>query len=519
MDRHHSCSTSQSTNNGNDNDMLEHSLLIGLFLLGYHLDCAVAFGVSPINNDVLKQIPGQRPLCLVAVETYDTDFALINAATETIEGGNDEQCVVFCGVQQPPALYHTGAGSILLFLPNEESRGAFLLDMANEWKEGPLMIVVSPESSQHPSGGKNSEQSEQIIELIADPSAFLERFRQSEMAIQNESDITKADAALAKNPSYTDQIRLLKQNVRLRDDRIQILCEKRKRVQKPKKRRALSANEWMKQSTWQQVPILGDEEHQKAPHERVREVLLTDTLPLQTSGSALESRVWKVRRRSTTATNNAETTRLLVISDTHSMEDQFQDLPEADILIHCGENAQNPFSPFTLPTFLNEHASHIPFHLIIRGNHDPLILGTSAFGSSPEGPEQHYITKATTMAIPGGLVADLRPFTKSRKQQPPMLDNCDLIISHEPPFGILDETLQKERVGSIPLRLASSSHPPPLWLCGHIHEGRGATQLRYSDSSCTTLVVNASNANPGKADKLVAGPVLVDMIAIIAKEP
>jgi Icc-related predicted phosphoesterase len=47
---------------------------------------------------------------------------------------------------------------------------------------------------------------------------------------------------------------------------------------------------------------------------------------------------------------------------------------------------------------------------------------------------------------------------------------------------------------------------PAVWFCGHIHEGRSAV---WQDKM---LVINAANANPGKANKLTNGPVVVELV-------
>lgn len=53
------------------------------------------------------------------------------------------------------------------------------------------------------------------------------------------------------------------------------------------------------------------------------------------------------------------------------------------------------------------------------------------------------------------------------------------------------------------------------WLCGHIHEGRGAAKEIFTakgkECDDATLVVNAANANFGKANRLVSGAVVLDI--------
>ena len=53
--------------------------------------------------------------------------------------------------------------------------------------------------------------------------------------------------------------------------------------------------------------------------------------------------------------------------------------------------------------------------------------------------------------------------------------------------------------------------PPYLWLCGHIHEGRGAESVSFGVSPRETLVINAANANSGRATHIASGPIVVDI--------
>lgn len=118
--------------------------------------------------------------------------------------------------------------------------------------------------------------------------------------------------------------------------------------------------------------------------------------------------------------------------------------------------------------------------------------------------------------LPDGTHLEARPFLRSRGPQA-TLPACNIFATHEPPFGLCDQTYRQERVGSLPLRHAveQSTVPPALWLCGHIHEGRGAVWHDFSTSSTdatTTTVVNAANANSGKARRVTTGPVVIELV-------
>ena len=60
--------------------------------------------------------------------------------------------------------------------------------------------------------------------------------------------------------------------------------------------------------------------------------------------------------------------------------------------------------------------------------------------------------------------------------------------------------------------LAVQVRKPSLWLCGHIHEARGAALARFGrDDEPPTVVVNAANANSGRANRLIHGVTVIDV--------
>lgn len=53
-----------------------------------------------------------------------------------------------------------------------------------------------------------------------------------------------------------------------------------------------------------------------------------------------------------------------------------------------------------------------------------------------------------------------------------------IIVSHNPPYGILDKTLSGIHAGSKTLRSFLDERKPILWITGHIHEARGVIEDR-----------------------------------------
>ena len=267
------------------------------------------------------------------------------------------------------------------------------------------------------------------------------------------------------------------------------------------------------------------------------------------SGKDPLSALLHVPRRQTgpVAPETSRPLRAVVISDTHGFEAALAKmpnpeavipdvdveagenahylLPDADVLIHCGDFAANGSrmrqreSIRKLDGFF-AHQKHIKHKIVVRGNHDPDTPGRVLFKKS----KALYATTPLGLKIDGVKFA-LQPFSRrahtTMSQTLQNLANADVLISHEPPKGVLDLTYSGMRVGSQVLRHAVeiSKTKPRCWLCGHIHEGRGASREIFSPNGErrdeTTLVVNAANANVGKAHRLISGAVLLD----IEREP
>lgn len=62
----------------------------------------------------------------------------------------------------------------------------------------------------------------------------------------------------------------------------------------------------------------------------------------------------------------------------------------------------------------------------------------------------------------------------------PSYPEVDIILTHGPPYGILDETYRDESVGCENLRRAVKRCKPRLHCFGHIHEGWGAMRVKWT---------------------------------------
>lgn len=211
------------------------------------------------------------------------------------------------------------------------------------------------------------------------------------------------------------------------------------------------------------------------------------------------------------------TVRLVVVSDTHGYEEKVTPngtlLPPGDILLHLGD--------FAIDSSMNRKKKAIQrfdgwlarqphrTKIVLRGNHDP-------FSASFPLSNANYVCGLKSIAIDGKLSITLVPFSSPRKlsgswRKMPVY--CDILASHSPPHKVLDKCYHGTHAGCTSLRgkvERMMAGPPKLWLCGHIHEGRGKETVSFGQSSRETLVVNTANANSGRAHSIKYGPVVLD---------
>lgn len=210
-------------------------------------------------------------------------------------------------------------------------------------------------------------------------------------------------------------------------------------------------------------------------------------------------------------------------------------LPQADVLLHCGDFAASGSrktqraAARRLDEFLARQ-THIPEKVVVQGNHDPDSPAKVLFPNS----KALYVRSSSTLMI-NGVSFTLEPFSRrmafrsirrrTSSYALPSLSQCDVFVSHEPPRGVLDLTYHGFSAGSLYLRelVEHAEEKPRLWLCGHIHESRGVTTQQFhpgggenggneeESNGASTMVINASNANSGRANRLVSGAVLVEI--------
>jgi Icc-related predicted phosphoesterase len=206
----------------------------------------------------------------------------------------------------------------------------------------------------------------------------------------------------------------------------------------------------------------------------------------------------------------------MIIDCTSDFHGNFPTLEGGDLLIISGD--------LTAKDTLNEYFEC--FHwidkqnyrkkILIAGNHDNLLQNEQWLLKSTE--NFSYLCDSGTefegLKIWGspwtktfsGMNEKCKAFTcesemELSKKWETIPDNVDILVTHSPPFGMLDcvqnmTTGKNENVGSKSLLKCIEKLLPKMTIFGHIHE-HGGKQIDYSYnySKSNTLYINASHVN------------------------
>jgi Icc-related predicted phosphoesterase len=190
------------------------------------------------------------------------------------------------------------------------------------------------------------------------------------------------------------------------------------------------------------------------------------------------------------------TLRLVLLSDTHQLHREV-DVPDGDIFIHAGDFTLFSESMDAVVDF-NDWLAELPhrYKIVVPGNHE--------FFPEADPSERSLLSNATVLINEGTEIDGLRiwgsPVTplcggafglssaKDRKRLYSRIpQDIDILVSHGPPFGILDTApISGSHEGCRELLDAVTRVSPKLHVFGHIHAASGVFQ------TAQTTFVNAS---------------------------
>lgn len=218
--------------------------------------------------------------------------------------------------------------------------------------------------------------------------------------------------------------------------------------------------------------------------------------------------------------------RLVLLSDTHGLHGHIN-VPEGDVLIHAGDlcNTDSEQDVLRFAAWIDRLPHR--WKVVIAGNHDGFfqrqpglaraylesgVIYLQDSGCEIEGvrfwgsPWQPCLNWAFNLPRKGQAI-------REKWNQIPM--DTDVLITHGPPFGILDEVRARmtawgpSEEGSGPLgceelHIRVQTIKPKLHVFGHIHDGYGVLQGKE------TTFVNASICT--EAYKPTNPPIVLDLV-------
>jgi len=192
--------------------------------------------------------------------------------------------------------------------------------------------------------------------------------------------------------------------------------------------------------------------------------------------------------------------KMVLVSDTHGQNNLLENLPMADVLIHCGDVTRYG-SRDNLHEFAEAFSKcDAHYKIAIAGNHDTCferrfiesnaimaeqnIIYLHDDGITLDGVKFWGIPWVPTFGV-WSFMAD-EDILAEKWARVPM--GVDVIISHGPPHNILDEDAHGKHVGSFEHSFAVSKLRPKLNVFGHIHEAYGVEHLNGTDYiNCSLL--------------------------------
>jgi Icc-related predicted phosphoesterase len=209
--------------------------------------------------------------------------------------------------------------------------------------------------------------------------------------------------------------------------------------------------------------------------------------------------------------------KLCIISDTHNKHKRLGTLPEADVIIHCGDMTSMGHN-HEIIEFMKwfSRLDQFKHKICVAGNHD-WLFDTNRLIAREKVPsnviyleDQERIIDGvkfygTPVQLPFMNWAFNKPEERLIQHWQAIPDDTDVLITHQPPYSIFDWSVYDNiHTGSPSLYFEVVERIKPKVHCfGHIHSGHGVKVIE------DTTFINASNLDEDYM--CVYDPILIDI--------
>jgi Icc-related predicted phosphoesterase len=202
--------------------------------------------------------------------------------------------------------------------------------------------------------------------------------------------------------------------------------------------------------------------------------------------------------------------RIVLISDTHGFHDRIT-VPDGDVLIHAGDATERG-SIWEVSIFAQWFGALPHRHKIfVAGNHDLLYERRPALANALVPSLHDKQTEIEGLKIYGSSwqpefynwAFNLPRGSSLAEKWALIPEDTDILITHGPPFGVLDCCDDGRAVGCDDLLAAVKRIKPKIHVFGHIHHGYGMVEIGG------TKFVNASVCD--ESYEPVNAPIVIDI--------
>lgn len=166
--------------------------------------------------------------------------------------------------------------------------------------------------------------------------------------------------------------------------------------------------------------------------------------------------------------------RILALSDTHGKHARFKELPPADVFLHAGDFTKygNGAEEFAIWF----HQLPYKLKLLTLGNHelaDSIAYRSKQHWESLFGP-MLLVDRGVRAQIGDALLTIIGLPHGTKMESIP--SGVDIVLSHEPPYRMLDRTRGGGHAGSERIAALVQQAAPRLHVFGHVHADGGKTE-------------------------------------------